>query len=53
VHVFVTGGTGYIGRRLIPTLLARGHNVRALGMPFYAFAGLIPSSVNRRCASDW
>jgi uncharacterized protein YbjT (DUF2867 family) len=28
--VFITGGTGYIGRRLIPELLARGHRVRAL-----------------------
>jgi uncharacterized protein YbjT (DUF2867 family) len=28
--VFVTGGTGYIGRRVIPALLARGHRVRAL-----------------------
>jgi uncharacterized protein YbjT (DUF2867 family) len=28
--VFVTGGTGYIGRRLIEILLARGHHVRAL-----------------------
>lgn len=29
-HVFITGGTGYIGSRLIPLLLQRGHNVRAL-----------------------
>ena len=28
--VFVTGGTGYMGRRLIPQLLGRGHEVRAL-----------------------
>jgi uncharacterized protein YbjT (DUF2867 family) len=28
--VFVTGGTGYIGRKLIPALLMRGHEVRAL-----------------------
>lgn len=28
--VFMTGGTGYIGRRLIPALLGRGHRVRAL-----------------------
>jgi uncharacterized protein YbjT (DUF2867 family) len=29
-HVFVTGGTGYLGRRAIPALVARGHTVRAL-----------------------
>ena len=29
-HVFVAGGTGYIGSRLIPVLLERGHQVRAL-----------------------
>ena len=29
-HVFVTGATGYLGRSLIPALLARGHRVRAL-----------------------
>ncbi len=28
--VFITGATGYMGRALIPTLLARGHRVRAL-----------------------
>jgi uncharacterized protein YbjT (DUF2867 family) len=28
--VFITGATGYIGRALIPILLARGHRARAL-----------------------
>lgn len=32
-HVFVTGGTGYVGRKLIDKLLARGHIVRALVRP--------------------
>ncbi len=31
--VFVTGGTGYMGRQLISRLLARGHQVRALVRP--------------------
>jgi uncharacterized protein YbjT (DUF2867 family) len=30
MNVFITGGTGYIGSRLIPSLIARGHNVKAL-----------------------
>jgi uncharacterized protein YbjT (DUF2867 family) len=29
-RVFITGGTGYMGRALIEKLLARGHEVRAL-----------------------
>jgi uncharacterized protein YbjT (DUF2867 family) len=28
--VFITGGTGYMGSKLIPRLLQRGHSVRAL-----------------------
>jgi uncharacterized protein YbjT (DUF2867 family) len=31
--VFVTGGTGYVGRPLIEALLARGHDVHALVRP--------------------
>jgi uncharacterized protein YbjT (DUF2867 family) len=31
--VFVTGGSGYIGSRLIVALAARGHRVRALARP--------------------
>src|SRR5512143_612939 len=32
-EVFVAGGTGYIGSRLVPLLLSRGHRVRALARP--------------------
>lgn len=33
MNVLVTGGTGYIGTRLIAALAARGHSVRALVRP--------------------
>jgi uncharacterized protein YbjT (DUF2867 family) len=33
MRVFVTGGTGYLGTRLISLLLDRGHRVRALARP--------------------
>ena len=39
-EVFVTGGTGYIGRRLVSRLLARGHRVRVLTRP--ESAGRVP-----------
>src|SRR5215831_6361168 len=29
-RVFVTGGTGYLGGALLPVLVSRGHEVRAL-----------------------
>jgi uncharacterized protein YbjT (DUF2867 family) len=31
--IFITGGTGYMGRQLIPELLQRSHKVRALVRP--------------------
>jgi len=33
IEVFVTGSTGYVGRSLVPALLARGHCVDALARP--------------------
>ena len=32
-HIFLTGGTGYVGSRLIERLLTRGHQVTALVRP--------------------
>src|SRR5436853_3485648 len=32
-NVFVTGGTGFMGRQLLTALVARGHTVRALARP--------------------
>jgi uncharacterized protein YbjT (DUF2867 family) len=32
-NIFMTGGTGYLGQRLIPALRARDHTVRALVRP--------------------
>ena len=42
-HVFVTGGTGSIGRALLDALVTRGHNVRALVQP--ESAPLLPVGV--------
>jgi uncharacterized protein YbjT (DUF2867 family) len=33
MNIFIAGATGYIGRHLIPVLIARGHTVRALSRP--------------------
>ena len=42
-HIFVTGGTGYLGRPLIARLLERGHVVRALVRP--GSEGKVPPGV--------
>jgi nucleoside-diphosphate-sugar epimerase len=46
--VLVTGATGYIGQRLIPALLGRGHAVRAEGEAMIRGAGLTATFVRRR-----
>ena len=43
--VFLTGGTGYIGSRLIPALTSRGHTVQALVRP--GSEANLPSNVER------
>jgi uncharacterized protein YbjT (DUF2867 family) len=55
-HVFVTGGTGYLGRPLIALLLQRGHTVRALVRA--RSANRLPAGVeaiigNALDASEW
>lgn len=54
--VFVTGGTGYLGRPLISELLARGHLVRALvrcGSEPRLPAGAEPAVGNALDAATW
>jgi uncharacterized protein YbjT (DUF2867 family) len=41
MNIFITGGTGYVGRPLISSLLQRGHQVRALVRP--GSEGKLPS----------
>jgi len=41
--VFVTGGTGYLGRRLLPLLVTHGHAVRALVRP--GSEGRLPAGI--------
>jgi len=64
VRVFVAGGTGVIGRRLVPQLVARGHHVTAtttnaaklsllqqLGAEGVVMDGLDPTSVGQAVAA--
>jgi GNAT superfamily N-acetyltransferase len=48
--VFVTGGTGYIGRPLVAELLRRGHSVRALVRP--GSGGRLPDGARGEGAGD-
>src|SRR5688500_13099330 len=55
-EVFVTGGTGYLGRALIDALIRRGHRVRALTRPGSETkvpAGAQSVTGNALDAADW
>ena len=64
MRVFVAGGTGVVGRRLVPQLVARGHQVTAtttdpaklgllqqLGADGVVMDGLDPASVGESVAA--
>lgn len=46
--ILVTGGAGYIGTSLIPLLLQKGFNVRALDSLMFGPAGIIPFFAEKR-----
>jgi len=63
VRILITGGTGFLGRRVAALALARGHRVRLLGRDFGAVGDLLaagaegwradlrdPAAVRRACA---
>lgn len=63
MHILITGGTGFLGRRVAALAIARGHRVRLLGRDFGAVGDLLaagaegvradlrdPASVRRACA---
>lgn len=46
LHILVTGGAGYIGSILVPTLLARGHRVTVLDNLYYDQPSLLDCCFN-------
>jgi len=63
MHLLITGGTGFLGRRVAALALAKGHRVRILGRDFAASGNLLkagaepcradlrdPAAVRRACA---
>lgn len=51
--VCVTGGLGYVGSRLLPDLLRRGHGVTALDLALYGEAGLRHLEAQPEWKDDW
>jgi nucleoside-diphosphate-sugar epimerase len=47
MNVLVTGGAGYIGSTLIPTLLEKGHRVKCLDRLFFGRESLQPVASNQ------
>jgi len=45
MQILVTGASGYIGRQLVPALLAQGHTVRALSRDATRAAASLPAGV--------
>ncbi len=46
MRILVTGASGYVGRQLVPALLARGHAVRALSRDATRAAARLPAGVD-------
>ena len=50
MRILVTGGTGFIGRNLLPTLLHAGHHVTLLLREAYGLGAPLPADLARRRA---